>query len=174
MQFTRTFKQVFFTLFTLIILGSLNLYAQEEEAITEKDLKKYAVTMDSIDAMKGNIKSVMGDMIKSNEDITTKRYNEVTKAIKDEEKLKEIEATEEEIAFVNSIISTRDEMTTEIKATLSTLVKEYIGSVKLYNRIKKELKSDEDLKSQYDEILAEVQNEGSEVELVEAEETQGN
>ncbi|WP_020527516.1 hypothetical protein [Flexithrix dorotheae] len=155
----------------MLTLGSLNLFAQEEEPITEEDLKKYAVTMDSIDAMKDNIKTVMGDMIKSNENITTKRYNEVTKAINDEEKLKEIEATEEEIAFVNSIITTRDEMTAEIKSTLSTMVKEYIGSVKLYNRIKKELKSDEELKSQYDEILAEVQAEGGDEEV---EESKGN
>ncbi len=171
MQSTRTFKLVFCTLFTMLTLGSLNLFAQEEEPITEEDLKKYAVTMDSIDAMKDNIKTVMGDMIKSNENITTKRYNEVTKAINDEEKLKEIEATEEEIAFVNSIITTRDEMTAEIKSTLSTMVKEYIGSVKLYNRIKKELKSDEELKSQYDEILAEVQAEGGDEEV---EESKGN
>lgn len=157
MNFSEFSKLKSLIVFAFILTMSSTVFAQDEEIeITDEDLKKYAVTMDSLDAMKENVKDVMSDMLKSNEDITIARYNELNDAIGDEAKLEELEATEDEVAFIQAVIDKKEELTAEIKPTLSTMVKDYIGSVKMYNAIKKGLKADDDLKARYDVIMEEV------------------
>ena len=163
--------------FAFILTMSSTVFAQDEEIeITDEDVKKYAVTMDSLDVMKENVKNVMSEMLKSNEDITIARYNELNDAIGDEEKLAELEATEEEVSFIQSVIDKKEELTAQIKPTLTTMVKDYIGSVKMYNAIKKGLKSDEELKAKYDTFMEELKasraSEDGEVNNEESENTE--
>ena len=157
MNFYDSFRLKSLIVFSFIFSLSFAANAQDEEIeITDEDLKKYAVTMDSLETMKGNVKNVMAEMVKGNENITNSRFNELKNAISDSVKLAELEATEEEITFTQSVIDKKDELAGLIKPTLSDMVKNYIGSVKMYNAIKKGLKADEELKARYDAIMEEL------------------
>ncbi len=176
MRLFDEFKLKSILVFSFVLTFTLSASAQDDEIeITDEDLKKYAVTMDSLETMKDNVKNVMADMLKSNENITIARYNELNDAIGDEEKLTELEATEEEVEFIQAVIDKKEELTAQIKPTLTTMVKDYIGSVKMYNAIKKGLKSDEELKAKYDTMMEEIiaakeSEEGEEGEMSDADE----
>ena len=153
---TRGMKYGLILLVTFFVSTTNTLFAQDE--ISDEDLKKYAVTMDSIDNMKSALLENIAEMVKSNEDMTNERYNELSKIIDDEAKLAEAEATPEEIEFIKSVAAKKSEGTAEISQTFQTLAKEYIGAAQ-YNKVKKALKTDAALKSKYQEYLAELQKE---------------
>jgi len=138
---------------TLCILGTTA--RAQDESITDEDLKRYAVAMDSIEHMKENLIATISDMVKSNENVSAARYNDLSKIIEDEVKLKEANATEEEIAFVKSVAAKKEEETTKINETFQSLAKDYVG-VKTYNAVKKALKEDEAVKAKYDAMMDEL------------------
>lgn len=144
-------------IFVWLGLASISAFAQEtaEDPVTDEELQKYAVAMDSIDRMKQAVIEEMSEMVKGNENITGARYNELNDAIGDEAKLKELAATEEEIAFVKSVLARKDEMTAEIQKTFVSLAKDYIGG-KTYNKVKAALAKDAALKEKYNNLLAEM------------------
>lgn len=127
--------------------------AQEDE-ITEADLTAYATLLLKVDSLKDAAKNQFSEMVKSNELMDEgRRYNELKKAIGDEAKLAEIEATEEEIQAYNDLIAFNTAASENIKTIFNNEVKDGIGARK-YNEIKKSLKSDAEMKSKYDEIFA--------------------
>jgi hypothetical protein len=124
--------------------------------VSDEDLRKYAILMDSINDMKKSLLKEMGDMVKNNEGMTNARYNDLSKANGDEAKLKELNATDEEIAFVNQVNERKNEGATQISETFQTMAKDFIG-VETYNEVKEALAADSEVKARYDEILAEVE-----------------
>ena len=138
---------------TLSILGTTA--RAQDESITDEDLKRYAVAMDSIEHMKENLIATISDMVKSNENVSAARYNDLSKIIEDEVKLKEANATEEEIAFVKSVAAKKEGETAKINETFQSLAKDYVG-VKTYNAVKKALKEDEAVKAKYDAMMDEL------------------
>jgi hypothetical protein len=132
--------------------------ANAQDGISDEDLRKYAILMDSIDDMKQSLLKKMGDMVKNNEGMTNARYNELSKAIGDEAKLQELKATEEEIAFINQVNEAKTQGTENITETFQTMAKDFIG-VETYNEVKNALASDSEVKARYDQILAEVGSE---------------
>ncbi|HLT74259.1 MAG TPA: hypothetical protein VKZ68_04215 [Ohtaekwangia sp.] len=134
--------------------------AGDTTKITDEDLRKYAVVMDSVNSMKKALLTKMSDMVKNEEGMTNARYNDLSKAIKDEAKLKELKATEEEIAFINSVTEVKNKGAADISETFQTLAKDYIG-VETYNEVKNALASDTNLKARYEAILDEVEGEES-------------
>lgn len=161
-----------FTFLLVFILAANVSYAQGEEVeITDEELLRYAITMDSVERMKGNIVAVMTTMVEENEEITGARYNKLNKIIDDSVKLIEAGATEDEIAFVRSVVLKKNKMTQEINATFKTLAIDYIGQGgRTYKKIKSALGNDEEVKKRYDEIMQELQEaaEESNEELKEA------
>jgi hypothetical protein len=143
---TQSMKYGLILLVTFFVSTTNTLFAQEE--ITDEDLKKYAVTMDSIDNMKQALLEDISEMVKSNEEMSNERYNELSKIIRDDAKLAEAEATPEEVNFIKSVAAKKSEGTKEISSTFQTLAKEYIGAAE-YNRVKKALKTDAELKTKY-------------------------
>ena len=118
--------------------------AQEDE-ITEDELVLYATVMNKIDSM--------NDLIKSEELMDEgRRFNELKSAKGDEAKLAEISATEEEIAVYDKIQVAYDEMVSDFKSVYPTLIKDELGA-SVYNKVKKGLKADPDLKTKYEEIV---------------------
>jgi len=155
-------------LVTFFVSTTNTLFAQEE--ITDEDLKKYAVTMDSVDHMKQALLEDISEMVKSNEDMTNERYNELSKIIRDETKLAEAKATPEEIEFIKSVAAKKSEGTAQISSTFQTLAKEYIGAA-AYNRVKNALKTDAELKTKYMAYRTELKGEskaGDEAETASA------
>jgi hypothetical protein len=127
----------------------------QDDAITDEDLKKYAVAMDSIESMKGHLIETITEMVKGNEEVSASRYNELSKIIDDETKLTEAEATEVEIEFVKSVAAKKVEETAKINEAFQSLAVDYIGA-KTYNAVKKALKEDEEIIAKYKALTEEL------------------
>jgi len=137
----------------LFVAVQFSAFAQDAE-VSDEDLTAYATLLLKVDSMKLAAKAQFSEMVKNHELMDAgRRYNALKKAIGDEEKLAEIEATEEEIAAYNDLVAKNAEASASIKTVFSASVKEGIGA-KMYNVIKKKLKADTDLKTKYDEIFA--------------------
>lgn len=134
-------------LFLMVSMMSTVVNAQDD-AITDEDLKKYAVSMDSIEHMKTRFIETITEMVKGNEDVSAARYNELSKLIDDEAKLKEAEATAVEVEFVKAVAVKKEEETAKINATFQSLAIDYIGA-KTYNAVKKALQEDDVIKAKY-------------------------
>ncbi|MBX2963177.1 MAG: hypothetical protein KF687_11745 [Cyclobacteriaceae bacterium] len=148
-------------IYVTILLLAVNTAGIAQEVISDEELQKYAIAMDSIDGMRKSLIETISEMVKTNENITAARYNELSRIIKDEEKLAAANATQDEVNAVKEILATREEGTAKINETFQSLAKDYIGAAS-YNKIKKALTTDEDVKLKYETMLAELKAEDSE------------
>jgi predicted nucleic acid-binding Zn-ribbon protein len=141
---------------TVCTISSHIAFSQDNPtSITDEELKKYAVAMDSIDDMKTELLKSISEFVKSNDKITGARYNELSKIINDEQKLTEAKATAEEIAAVKEVLAKKDEGTAKIQETFKALATDFVGA-SVYNKVRKSLGSDPAVKTRYEAILAEV------------------
>ena len=131
------------------LLAALGSKAQSSTAISDEDLKKYAVTMDSVGAMQETLREIVAETVQTNKVITVARYNQLFKMTDDEAKLKEAQATPEEIAFLKQVEDLRTVNIGRINSTYQALAKDYVG-LKAFNAIRKSLDSDKDLKARYE------------------------
>lgn len=141
-------------LFMLMALGSK---AQTSTEITDEDLKKYAVTMDSVEAMQSSLRELVAKTVRANTAVPVARYNELFKIAEDEAKLKAANATKEEIAFLAQINDLRKINIERINATYQALAKDYVG-LKTFNAIRKSLQSDQQLKARYDNVSKDMES----------------
>lgn len=147
-----------FCLALFLMLGFQGVFAQDE--VTEEELKKYAVVMDSIDNMKEDLINTISEMVKNNEKVTAARYNDLSKIINEETKLAEAEATPEEVEAIKEILKFKDEGTAKIQETFKTLATEFVGAA-VYNKVKKAIAENAETKAKYQELLAELNKEDS-------------
>ena len=103
-------KNILLFVFALFAVTSLHAQsdAATQEQVTDEELEKYAVTMDSINDMKQSLLEEITEMVKSNESITNARYNELSKIADDEAALAEAKATPEEIAFIKEVAAKKE------------------------------------------------------------------
>jgi len=130
----------------------------ESATISDEELKKYAITRDSIDDMKETLMKDLTAMVQNGK-IKVARYNELSKIIGNEAELAKANATPEEIAFVKEVAAKREEGTAKIQTMLQTMAKDYVGTTS-YNKIKKALTTDPDVKKRYEAQLNEIDGEG--------------
>jgi hypothetical protein len=123
--------------------------------VTDEELKKYAVTMDSINDMKASLSEEIGVILKAEGNMTITRYNELSKVAGDTVKLAEVKATPEEIALLKKVAEKRSQGIAAINNTLQALAKDYVGASS-FNKIKKALTSDPELKAKYEAMLEEL------------------
>ncbi len=128
---------------------------------TDEDLKKYAVTMDSVKGMQLTLNEIIAEMVQKNTVMPVQRYNELFKIADDQAKLAEKQATPEEVKFLKDVADKRAEEMARVNATYQALVKEYVG-VKTFNAIKKSLETDQELKAKYDNMTKELDSKGGE------------
>ncbi len=145
----------------LLAVGFVN--AQETAEISDEELTRYAEAMDSLDRLQGIVSQTIKDMVSTTEDIAPSRYNNLYKISKDSVKLAEAEATEIEVMFLQKVDAYKDSMTASIKSTFSSLAKDYVGDGgRVYNKIRKALKSDAEVKARYEAILEQLKNSSEE------------
>ena len=149
-------KTLFFVLFALCLSAKA-----QDTTVSDEDLKKYAIAMDSIEGMKGMLLETISEMVKGNENVSAARYNELSKIIDDQGKLVEAKATEEEITFVKAVAGRKAEETAKINATFQSLAKDYVGA-KAFNTVKKALNEDPAVKEKYNDLLEELKKSGEE------------
>jgi uncharacterized protein YukE len=138
-----------------MIALAASAYAQDAAAVTDEELKKYAVAMDSINELQAELNGTIKTMVTTNTGVSAARYNELFKIINDEGKLLEANATSDEINFVKQVIAKREEGTAKIKQTYQSLAKDYVGAT-AFNKVKKALTSDEALKTKYQGLMDEL------------------
>ena|SRR5688572_3171194 len=139
---------------------NFSVQAQTAAGISDDDLKKYAVTMDSIRVMQETLQQIVAENVQKNTVMTVARFNQLYKISSDEAKLTEANATAEEKAFMKEVESLRLYNIERINAAYQALAKEYIG-LKAFNAIKKSLETDANLKARYERINTEVQSSGN-------------
>jgi hypothetical protein len=130
--------------------------------ITDEELEKYAVTMDSVNDMKASLLEDITNMVKGNEKMKNARYNELSKIIDDEAALTKAKATPEEIAFIKEVAAKKEEGTAKIQETFQTMAKDYVGASS-YNKIKDAIETDPELKKRYESQMAKLGADNSEL-----------
>jgi hypothetical protein len=141
----------------LLILMVMESKAQTSKEITDDDLKKYAVTMDSVAAMQESLRQIVAETVQKNTVMEISRYNELFKIADDEARLKEKKVTPEEIAFLKQIDDLRKVNIERINASYQSLAKEYVG-LKAFNAIRKSLNSDQELKARYENMAKDLES----------------
>jgi len=136
------------------VLMALPAFSQEV-SISEEELGKYATAMDSVNEMSAAVLVTISDMVKNSTVMKPSRYNDLSKIAKDEVKLAEAKATPEEIEFLKQVAAKKDEGSANINAAVQSLAKDYVG-VSVFNKVKKALGTDTDLKTRYDSLMTEL------------------
>lgn len=149
----KSLKFLFPAILTLSVLYS---QAQTAAVISDSDLEKYALTMDSVKVMQATLIQIITESVQKNSIMTVARYNELSKVSGDTTKLKAANGTTEEIAFIKEIADLRQYNNARITSAFQFLAKEYVG-LKAFNAIKKSLETDATLKARYEGILQKVQ-----------------
>lgn len=151
--------KLFFLLMGITVLSGVPAVAQDEVSVTDEELMKYAVLMDSVESMKENLIETITDLVENNETISAARYNELSKIADDSVKLAEAKATPEEIAALNNIVKRKEEETNRINETFQSLARDYVGAA-TYNKVRKAIQSDPEVKQKYEAMLDELDEDG--------------
>lgn len=130
-------------------------------SFTDEDLKKYAITMDSVKGMQQTLTAIISEMVQKNTVMSVARYNELFKIMDDQAKLAETKATAQEIQFVKDVADTRAENLTRINSAYQALAKDYVG-LKAFTAIKKSIETDQAVKSKYETITKDLDSKGGE------------
>ena len=144
-------KYFLITVFSLITITSFS----QDATVSEEELTKYATVMDSVTEMTIAVQATLSDMVKDSEVMNGTRYNELSKISTDEAKLAEANATPEEIAFLAEVAGKKKEETLKINQAFQSLAKDYLGAA-TYNKVKKALAADAELKAKYDSLIEEM------------------
>ena len=129
----------------IAVVGAGSVKAQEAE-ITKDDLYKYALLQQVVELMKKDVSNQLMSMIDAQEGISRSRYVELSKGEGEP-------ATEFENKFLALVNEMKEERTQAIVTVNKELATKMVGNNgKTYNAIKDALKTDEELKAQYDEI----------------------
>jgi hypothetical protein len=129
-------------------------------AISDEDLKKYAMTMDSVKGMQETLQQIIAEQVQKNTVMKVERYNQLFKIAEDQAKLAEAQATPEEIAFLKELADLRTLNVARINSTYQALAKEYVG-LKTFNAIKKSLDTDPNLKTRLEAVSKETSSAGA-------------
>src|SRR5687767_7095388 len=101
--------------------------SKSSQGISDEDLKKYAMTMDSVQVMQATLQQIIAENVQKNTVMEVPRYNQLFKIANDEQKLTEANVTAEERAFLKEINELKDYNMKRINAAYQALVKDYVG-----------------------------------------------
>lgn len=150
MRYTITIKMKLTTLITLTALTLI--FSTGQAQISTEELKKYIITMDSIETLKNQLTISINNLSKGNSKISAERFNTLMPIINNEVKLTEAKATPEEIAYVKKAVATREVETRKFQNAYQSLISGYMGS-ETFTKVRNGLKSDATLKRKYDSLM---------------------
>ncbi|MFY0626620.1 MAG: hypothetical protein JXR07_10005 [Reichenbachiella sp.] len=147
-------------MFSLVLLLGFQNVAKAQEEITDEEILKYVSVMAQIDTLKVAMKSKTNDLVKGNELMDKGRvFNAIKKTKGDSVAIAALEISPEQLAAYTEITATIDQMTAEFKENYTGLIKNDLGA-SVYNKIKKGLKSDAELKTRYDAAVLKYASDG--------------
>lgn len=154
--------------FLLLGIFSVQSFAQEaSEEVTEEEMVKYAAMEAKVQAYIQDKQTTMEEMIKNNEVLGGgARYNEIKGAWGNDEKLAEIEATDEEKAAFEEIQNYIDSIGDEVKEYMTGLImdKEVLGAA-TYNKVRKAMSADPAVKEKINSLITEMKEKGEEEDI---------
>src|ERR1043165_9534958 len=109
--------RIVMTLLLVSVLGICKAQTAATPSFNDEDLKKYALTMDSVKGMQLTLQAIITEMVQKYTVMSVARYNELFKIAEDQAKLTEAKATPEEIKFVKDVADKRKEESAPINAT---------------------------------------------------------
>jgi hypothetical protein len=136
--------------FTLLLIA-MSAFTCVQAQITNEELKKYIITMDSIETLKNQLTVSMNNLSKGNSKISAERFNTLMPIITNEAKLTEAKATADEIVYVKKAVAIREEETRKFQNAYQSLISGYMGS-ESFTKVRNGLKSDATLKKKYDSL----------------------
>lgn len=158
-------KKLFLLAFLMLGMVSVQSYAQDEsEELTEEEMVKYAAMEAKVQAFIKDKQTTMEEMIKTNETLGGgARYNELKGAWGDDEKLAEIEATDEEKEAFAEIQEYIDAIGDEVKEYMTGLIMdaEILGAA-TYNKVRRAMGADPAVKDKISNLVAELQSKDEE------------
>lgn len=161
-------KRVFMLAFLLLGIFSVQSFAQEaSEEVTEEEMVKYAAMEAKVQAYIQDKQTTMEEMIKNNEVLGGgARYNEIKGAWGNDEKLAEIEASDEEKAAFEEIQNYIDSIGDEVKEYMTGLImdKEVLGAA-TYNKVRKAMSADPAVKEKINSLITEMKEKGEEEDI---------
>lgn len=125
--------------------------AQDEVSFSDDELTKYATVMVWAELEKGRMTDTYNEWINNDETLAAARFVEIKNAGGDSLKLQEIEVSDDEVVAFEMIQTNYDSMTSYFKEVYIEKIKSDIGAG-LYNSIKKELRSNSEVKGRYKAI----------------------
>lgn len=148
-------KKVSFVVGVFLVLIAANFVQAQE--ITDENLRRYAIMMETVDAMKKEISVQTNALIKNQEGIDGKRYLELAKTKGDAAKLEAIGAKDFEIKFLEVVTKMQDERKEAISDVVSILATKMLpDGGKAYKDIKTAVASDGDVKTRYEAIKGQI------------------
>lgn len=153
-------KRLFGLSFLMLCLLNVTAMAQQEnteaEEVTLEEMEKFASMKDSVNHFMEVKQAELESMIKDNEVFDVARYNEIKDAWDDPAKLAELNLTDEEKAEYTKIVDTKNSLSDVIKDRMISLIKddEVLGAA-TYNKVNAAMKSDPEVKTKVDEMIAE-------------------
>ncbi|MAE87769.1 MAG: hypothetical protein CMB80_33855 [Flammeovirgaceae bacterium] len=139
----------------LFLAGMISVKAQEENSFSDEDLTKYATVMAWAEGEKMMLQNLVKDSIstwlENSEALDISTYNELSKA----SDISTVEAEDAAVADFKVIQQKIEDKKAKFVEVYKTKIKEDIGAG-LYNDLRSALKSDEEVKSRYQDIYDEI------------------
>ena len=134
----------------LVMVASTVANAQE---ITDENLRRYAIMMETVDAMKQEISDQTNMLIKNQEGMDGKRYLELAKTKGDAAQLEAIGAKDFEIKFLEVVTQMQDERKEAISEVVTILATKMMpDGGKAYKEVKSAIDTDAEVKARYEAI----------------------
>lgn len=141
----------------LVVMMNLSFVSFAQDAVTDDELLSYAKVMLQIDSMKADMKAQISEAVKSNELMEGgKMFNKLNKAKGDTVKIAASGATVEQLMAYDTLQVAITAYKSDFKAQYTAVVKNDIGGT-TFNKVKKALKADAELKTKYNELLVSLQ-----------------
>jgi hypothetical protein len=152
-------KKVFVLAFFLLGILSVNTMAQDaSEEVTEEEIQKFAAMEEAVANYLQEKQDQLVDMIKNDEDLGgAARYNEIKGAWGKEDKLAEINITDEEKDAFQKIQDFMDSLSEDVKKFKVDMIMdaETLGAG-TYNKIMKAMSADPSVKEKVDTLITEL------------------
>lgn len=152
-------KKVFVLAFFLLGIMSVNTMAQDAaEEVTDEEIQKFAAMEEAVANYLQEKQDQLVDMIKNDETIGgAARYNEIKSAWGNEDKLSEINLTEEEREAYQKIQDFMDSLSEDVKKFKVDMIMdaETLGAG-TYNKIMKAMSADPSVKEKVDSLISEL------------------
>lgn len=138
-----------FTFLTVLIFTGISAKGQQADSITNEELNRYAVMMDSLEALKKQRNDLSIKFAKGNEKITAARYQQLLPIIDDQKKLADSKASLNEVTYVKKALTDLTEEGKKFQIAFTSLMSEYVG-YDTYSKVRKAISINPKVKARYE------------------------